>query len=188
MEQLPYTDQELLTCIKCRDKKAFDVVYKKYWLRLHHVASRILEDEAITQDVIQDVFVSLWEKGCYKEIENLEAYLYQSVKYLCFMQLRSGAMNQKHLQRITSIMATNVIEEQFDLMELEVALKKGIETLPEKCKEVFYLSRFESLSNKKIAEQLNISPKTVENQITKAIRLLRLSVDKLVMVTCFLLP
>lgn len=77
------------------------------------------------------------------------------------------------------VIAANTLEDEINAKELQSLLDESIATLPEKCREVFYLSRVESLSNKKIAERLNISHKTVENQITKALKILHTSVDKL---------
>ena len=95
------------------------------------------------------------------------------------MRLRAGRISVKHLQRMELIITSNEVEEGIDAADLQKILDEGIAALPEKCREVFYLSRMESLSNKKIAEQLHISPKTVEHQISKALKTLRTSVDKL---------
>jgi RNA polymerase sigma factor (sigma-70 family) len=84
------------------------------------------------------------------------------------------------------IIASNALEEEMDAKELQFILDQRIATLPEKCREVFYLSRVESLSNKKIAEKLNISHKTVENQITKALKILQTSVNKLAALILFI--
>ena len=95
------------------------------------------------------------------------------------MQLRSGRISEKHLHQMNLIIASNELEEELDAKELQSRLDESIAALPEKCREVFYLSRFESLPNRKIAERLKISQKTVENQITKALKILHTSVDKL---------
>ena len=94
------------------------------------------------------------------------------------MQLRAGKISEKHLERMNKVVFSNIVEDEFEAHELEEILEKGISALPEKCRQVFYLSRFESLSNKSIAQQLNISPKTVENQITKALKSLKSTVEK----------
>jgi len=77
------------------------------------------------------------------------------------------------------------LEEELDAKELQSHLDESIATLPERCREVFYLSRFECLPNREIASRLNISSKTVENQITKALKILHTSVDKLAVVMLF---
>ena len=95
------------------------------------------------------------------------------------MHLRAGRISQKHLQLMNLIIASNELEEEFDAKELQEKLDESIASLPARCREVFYLSRFECLPNREIASRLKISNKTVENQITKALKILHTSVDKL---------
>jgi RNA polymerase sigma-70 factor (family 1) len=175
--------------IRRRDKGAFDVVYQRHWLKLYRVAVRITDDESVAQDIIQETFISFWEKGCKQNIRSIEGYLYQSVKFLCFMHLRSGNISKKHLEHFALIAGLqNTTEDDYSVKEMESVLDESIAELPEKCREVFYLSRFEELSNKKIAEKLHISPKTVENQITKALKHLRFSLDKFAALLIFFFP
>ena len=177
-------DITLLRRIARGDQRAFAVLFDRHWKVLYTKAVNILEDPDAAQDVVQDCFISLWEKSTHQSIENVGGYLYQSVRYACFMHLRSGAISQKHLDHITqrATATSTSAEQELDARELQAVLDQSIDRLPEKCREIFYLSRFELLPNKQIAEQLQISPKTVENQITKALRILRLSVNKLVSV------
>lgn len=186
MNDATYTDGELVARVRSGDERAFDLIYKDHWLRLYHLAARITEDDAVAQDIIQDTFVSFWEKGCRKDILSIEGYLYQAVKYRCFMHLRSGSISKKHLEHFRQIISSVTLEHEFETREMEELLQRSIENLPEKCREVFYLSRFKSLPNKKIAEKLHISPKTVENQITKALKHLRLSMEKLAILISFI--
>jgi RNA polymerase sigma-70 factor (family 1) len=176
------SDSELITQLKQGSRSAFEVVYNRYWTSVYRLACKIVEDDEVAKDVVQEAFISLYENATKKDILNVAAYLFQSVKFQCFMHLRSGKISEKHLARINQVVSCNSVEEDFDAQEMEAMLDASIAELPEKCREVFYLSRFNSLSNKKIAEKLNISPKTVENQITKALKTLRLSVDKLMLV------
>lgn len=179
MNHVSYTDAELVARVRSGDERAFDLIYSTHWLRLYNVARRITEDDAVAQDIIQDTFVSFWEKGCHKNIISIEAYLYQTVKFRCFMHLRSGSIAKKHIQHFNRIVSSASFEQEYETREMEEILRRSIDHLPERCREVFYLSRIQSLSNKKIAEKLQISPKTVENQITKALKHLRLSMEKL---------
>lgn len=181
------TDTELLDLLKTGDRYAFTAIYDRYCSLLYRTAFKILNDHDLAKDVVQEVFIMLFEKANDRVIINLQAYLFQSVKYQCFMHLRSGRISEKHLHQMNALMASNIIEEELEAKELEKLLDESIATLPDRCRQVFYLSRFESLSNKKIAERLHISPKTVENQITKALKILHTSVDKLVMIVLLIL-
>jgi RNA polymerase sigma-70 factor (family 1) len=180
MESFNLSDSQLIDQLRSGDQNAFTAIYDRYCAALYRTALRILQDHELAKDVVQEAFISLFEKANENTIRNLQAYLYQVVKYQCFMQLRSGKISDKHLSQINTIIASNELEEQLHAKELQLVLDESIAALPEKCREVFYLSRFESLSNKKIAERLNISHKTVENQITKALKILHVSLDKLV--------
>jgi RNA polymerase sigma-70 factor (family 1) len=180
MESFNLSERELIDQLRSGDRNAFSMIYERYWAALYKTALRILEDHDLAKDVVQEAFIALFEKANVNTIRNLQAYLYQAVKYQCFMQLRSGKISERHLSQINTIIASNELEEELHAKELQLALDESIAALPDKCREVFYLSRFESLPNKKIAERLNISHKTVENQITKALKMLHVSLDKLV--------
>ena len=186
MDHVAHTDSELVARVRSGDERAFDLIYRMHWLRLYHVARRITEDDVVAQDIIQDTFVSFWEKGCHKDIVSIEGYLYQAVKFSCFMHLRSGSISKKHLEYFNRIVASANLEEEYEAREVEEILQRSIDHLPEKCREVFYLSRVQALPNKIIAEKLHISPKTVENQITKALKFLRLSMEKLTVFSLFI--
>lgn len=179
-------DHELLRCIARGDQRAFSTLFDRHWKKLYHTALNVVDDCDAAEDIVQDCFISLWEKSSHKHIDNVGGYLFKSVKYSCFMYLRSGAISRKHLDHINQLTFDNSTEEDFYAQELQEVLDSSMATLPEKCRQIFYLSRFELLPNKQIAEQLQISPKTVENQITKALRILRLSVDKLISVALLL--
>ena len=173
------TDKELLLIFKSGNIQGFNTLFNRHWSSLFHLSTRILEDDDLAKDTLQEVFVSLYEKAHHKEITYVKSYLLQAVKYQCFMHLRAGKISERHLHRLQTVWSANYVEEYMDAEELDELLRQEMESLPEKCREVFYLSRYELLSNKKIAEQLNISQKTVEHQISKALKTLRLSMDKL---------
>jgi len=179
-------DDDLMQIFRSGDVQGFNTLFNRYWRSLFVMAKDILEDGDLAQDAVQEVFASLYVRARKRSITNVRAYLYQAVKYQCFMQLRSGKISERHLSRMRRALSANPIEENIFAAELEAILMRKIAQLPEKCREVYYLSRFELMPNKKIAERLNISPKTVEHQLTKALKTLRVSVDKLAMLALFL--
>jgi RNA polymerase sigma-70 factor (family 1) len=181
------SDNELLNRLRAGDQDAFAAIYDRHWSGLYKTALNILDDGDLAKDILQETFLSFFEKATHTTIVNLKAYLFQTAKYRCFMHLRSGRITEKHLKALDTVIASNVLEEEFNASELQGVLDQSIARLPKKCREVFYLSRYEALSNKKIAQRLNISPKTVENQMTKALRILQTSIDKLVVLPLVLL-
>lgn len=185
MSYSEHSDGELLLMFKSGDGMAFNVLFDRHWQSLFRLASGVLDDEHLAKDAIQEAFASLYMQAREKQIAHIRSYLYQAVKYQCFMHLRSGRISQKHLRRLQMVSSANDVEEYINAMELEVLLGDQMRLLPEKCREVFYLSRYELLPNKKIADQLNISQKTVEHQLTKALKALRHSIDKLAVIALF---
>lgn len=179
MEYSRQSDHELLMMMKSGNIQGFNVLFSRHWTSLFQIARKILDDDDLAKDTLQEAFVSFYEKARQKEITHVKAYLLKSVKYQCFMQLRSGKISAKHLHRLETVAAVNYVDEYMDAAELQTLLQQEMQLLPEKCREVFYLSRYERLSNKTIAHQLNISQKTVEHQITKALKTLKFTLDKL---------
>lgn len=166
-----HVSNEILTELLAQgDGDAFDKIYNRYWRPLFNVAYGLLQNETICQDIVQDIFVSLWINRYRSTISNLENYLFRSAKLKVFQHLRNGKVTHRHLEKIKVISFINETEDRLNFHEVEEHLNNGMDKLPSKCREVFYLSRFEQLSNKEIASQLNISIKTVEGHVTYALR------------------
>ena len=157
---------------------AFDEVYRRYWEKLYCAAYRVIRDGEACKDLLQEVFSDFWVRKEKIAVVSLSAYLHTAVKYQVFNYLRADKISQEHLSRMGVLAFSNATEEQINLRELEGILEKSIAQLPDRCRKIFQLSRDENLSVKEIAARLNISPKTVENQITKALRHLRLSIEE----------
>lgn len=170
MPQPKINDTELSEGLFLKDKKAFDLIYEKYWKRLYYYAFKIFGDKVVCEDVIQEVFIKLWEKASERKIENLEGYLFRAVKF----QISNAIRNQKDFkpfenfltQLPTDLSADSILE----LKETSELILQSVESLPEKCREVYKLSREEQLTNNQIADQMNISVRTVEAHIYKALK------------------
>ena len=162
------------------NEQAFEIIYELYWRQLFYKAYSILQDEEEAKDAVQTVLTDLWQRREEKVILNLKAYLFNAVKYQVFKKLRNNKLTQNHIERFEEIIAYDHIDELIHYNEINDKLNSAIEKLPDKCKEVFILSRFEELTNKEISEKLNISIKTVENHITKALRTLRSNLDGII--------
>ncbi len=171
-----FSDQKLIEQVSKGNELAFDHFYNKYWDSLFISAYVILKDVEACKDIVQDVFLNVWERSNLNKIDNIEAYLHQSVKFKVLMALRKGKVSDKHLQTLQELIA-NTTEEQLDYEDLHETIESSIKSLPAKCQEVFRLSRIEHLSNNQIAERLSISVRTVETHISNALRQIRSNLD-----------
>ena len=184
-----YEDYELLNLMKLNNKAAFEEIYKRYWSPLLISAYTILKDKDACKDIVQDIFSDLYLRRATICISSLSSYLKVAVRNRVFKYLQRGNLNRHHLKTLESVSFVYSTEQMVNFNQLREQYKKGVEALPDKCREVFFLSRNENLSTKEIAVRLNISPKTVENQITKALKYLRKNIiETMSFFACFLLP
>jgi len=169
------SDKELTTLLKQGDKTAFTHIYNRYWSKLYLSAYNILREQQGSEDIVQEILVQLWLKREHQQIDSLKAYLHTAIRFQVFKAIRAGKVRMGLFEQIESININN--EADYRLMENDInsIYEKGLAELPEKCREIFTLSRKEQLSNKEIAERLNISVKTVENQMTIALKRLKSS-------------
>ncbi len=167
------SDLFLLNQIRLGNKSSFNLFFKKYWKGLYLFSFNILKSEKISEDIVQNVFIDFWEKVQREDIRNPKAYLYKSVKNQVLNHIRNTVIHQKHLEHLRLIYSVQNLEEEIFFRELDNLIVENIEKLPERCREVFELSRIQDLSNKEIADKLNISVQTVKNQISTALRFLR---------------
>lgn len=167
------SEKSLLNDLRKGHLNAFNEIYESYWSSLYSYAYNILEDGQACEDIVQEVFTYLYTKRKTLLISNLKSYLFQATKYQVIAVLRKKKLKEKHIQRFNAVEATNVVEEQLDAEKLDESIKQHLADLPERCRLIFEMSRFEYLSNKEIAEKLDISIQTVKNQITKALTHLR---------------
>lgn len=168
-------DKELLKLSSKNNSKAFEEIFNRYWKRLFTYAYKIYKENQVCEDMVQEVFISLWNKNKEAAILNLEGYLFKAVKYKIANHIRDLKFSTQQLDYIESI--PDSIFDNLEYEELEKEVFNRIEQLPIKCKEVFKLSRIEQKSNSEIAQQLNLSIRTVETHISNALRFLRQNTD-----------
>ncbi|MGV8096119.1 MAG: RNA polymerase sigma-70 factor [Mangrovibacterium sp.] len=159
------------------DRKAFRYFFEKYYAELCNFVNIYVHDTNLAEEIVQDIFVYFWEKrGSLRLTHSVRSYLFSASKYRSLKEIR----NQNTRQRILKGIRIADLDDQasqdelyFDTEEFRSVLNSAVENLPPKCKEIFLLSKIKNLSHKEIAERLNISVKTVENQITIALKKLR---------------
>lgn len=172
--------KHILERLKQGDRLAFDLVFKSYWDPLLIYLSKLVKDRTDAEDLLQNIFVNLWNKAQSSEIQHLHTWLYGAARKSALFYHRTQG-NQKKL--IASIFDYIQVEgfslsEQQQGKELQQIIDREIEQLPAKMKEVFILSRQEQLSYKEIAERLEISDQTVKKQISNALSILRNNLKK----------
>ncbi len=168
---------EYLEGLKSGDQKSLEKMFKAYHRYLYVIAFQYVSDENRSRDIIQDIFYDLWNRRSHLNIKgSLKSYLRQAVINRALATIRKDKnMSFMEHNTLPENNNSNSVEVDYEQKELEEVVKKAVDTLPERCKEIFYLSRFEGLSHKEIAARLEISTKTIENQMTKALKSIRLA-------------
>ena len=170
-----YQDEELLLLLNKSDKDAFTEIYNRYWAELFGIAYNRLQQAVTAEDVVHDVFLSLWKNRSAQNILQLENYLATATKYCVLAKIKKLHQQKSFSNRIQNTIQQPQLEESLDYKRVLEIIKTEVERLPEKCKLIFKSSREDGKPVKQIAAELNLSPKTVENQITKALKQLRLA-------------
>lgn len=156
--------------------REFDAAYRRLQLPLGMYALRLLDDVDAAQDAVQTVFLRLWEQLSRPgpQPDDFARYAYRAVRNECLSRLRhNAALRQESLDETPVDTLPAVADSDIDTAERDAALWKAVGALPDRCREVFLLSKRDDLSHKEIAARMGISVKTVEAQITKALRTLR---------------
>jgi len=169
-------EQEILKLLKADNSETVKQLFYQFYPFLCNTVFRILKDKALAEDLAQDTFFKFWDKRASINIQtSLKAYLRRMAVNEALYYLRKNKKFQKDSEVEPSALggSTNTVEDQLLQQELEDKIAAAINTLPPRCQEVFRLSRFEDKSYKEIAAKLEISIKTVENQMGKALKMLR---------------
>ncbi len=174
MIQIP--DSDILLAIRQGNERVFETVFKKHYQALCNYACGILKDMDDAEEVVQSIFLKFWEQR--EEIEinvSLKSYLYRAVHNTCLNRLKHLKIQETYRQYVGDYLensydsATDIL----DKVELESRIEDALEKLPEQCRLIFKMSRFEELKYQEIADRLGLSVKTIENQIGKALKIMR---------------
>lgn len=152
--------------------KEFEIFFRRLYLPLGMYALRIVDDADVAEDMVQEAFLNTWERlegGL--EISNFKAFMYRSVRNECLSYLSSLK------EKVGEEFIPEAGEEEIDISFRDARIWKAIDELPEKCGEIFLMSKRDGYSNEEIADELGISIKTVKNQMTKALSRLRESLS-----------
>lgn len=170
-------DQSISALLAKKDQSAFEQVFKAYYKNLHAYAFTILKDEMDAEEMVQQVFFKLWDRSESLSFSgSIAAYLYRAVHNESLNFLKHLKVRSNHQLHVVHRMKNEADHGSGKVMskELESRFKAALNELPEQCRTIFQLSRFEEMKYREIADKLDISVKTVENQMGKALKLLRL--------------
>lgn len=182
----------IATRIKLGDEQAFELLFRKYYTRLCGFANKFLNDPEEARNIVQDVFTKIWEGREDIEIdESLKSYIFKVAQNLSLNKLARNKVESRYIEVYKQVYIDNkyisASESLFE-KELENNISVALNKLPAKCRKIFDLSRVEGLKYNEIAEMLQISVKTVEAQMSKALKIMRIELkDYLLILIIFLI-
>lgn len=174
MVDLP--EQQQIEALVAGDITSFEMIFRTYYQPLCNYAYTFLQDKEGAEEIVQSTFLNVWEKKDTLSIRTgVKPYLYAMVRNACLNVIKHEKIKQKHAveELAIGVHSYDSVSHTVAGSELELKIHEAMEKLPEQCRLVFKLSRFEELKYSEIAEQLNISIKTVENHMGKALKIMR---------------
>ncbi|SEW53843.1 RNA polymerase sigma factor [Chitinophaga arvensicola] len=173
-------DVSLLKLMKNGDQEAFTTIYNKYWYPLMQHVMKAVRIYSEAEDIVQEIFVSIWKNRDRLEIQAaLSTYLFNSGRYMAIRNIERNITRSNYLQHLSDQLDNGGVpspETLLHMRDLEERIEQAIQSLPDKMREIFNLSRKEQLSYREIAEQLGISEETVRKQVSNALNRLRMQV------------
>lgn len=172
------SDEELVSKLKEGDAAALERIYDRYWKKLYQAAFGLFRDEQLCEDLVQEIFIRLWTKRGSLDIVSLRSYLYASVRNRTLNLIRSNRVQVDLSAVADELDLESSPEQRLYQDDIRQTIRNGVLELPDRCREIFLLSREELLTAPDIARRLGIAPKTVENQLTIALKRLRASLGQ----------
>jgi len=164
----------LITHFKSGNQKAFKTLFDQYWEVMFIKANSILRNRDVAQDVVQDIWLNLWNQREKLVISKFDSYVLRSVSYGCYKYLRDNKFTTTQLQIIDSLSVSSAdIEDQYNLEATQKVIDRSLEDLSPRCQQIFTLSRMDDVPNEEIALELGISKRSVENQVSLALEVIR---------------
>ena len=171
-----FTDSELVVLLKDKDHAAFSEIYNRYSMLMFYKVNQMIRDEEASKDLIQDLFVGLWDKPeLIQQNNNLSGYLYIVGRNRVLKFIQRNKLKNNHIASLAKFASEVSLEtlQDLDERELKIIVQREIDNLPAKMKIIFELSRKDNLSHAEIAKKLGLSDQTVKKQINNALKVLR---------------
>jgi RNA polymerase sigma-70 factor (ECF subfamily) len=170
-EKMNPEEEYIWRSIQQKNGRAFEKYYKEHYKGFFLVAVNYLKDPGRAEEVVNDVFLRLWQSPDTLQIESsLKSYIYRAVINRSLNELSKNKRDLRHQKELTHRPEETVEIKGIEDNELKISLYKAIDQLPDQCRKVFQMSRFEELKQQEIADRLGISIKTVKNHITHALK------------------
>ena len=176
-----HSDSEITQALKKGNKAAFKALFDRYHKKVYNASRRMNINHEDAEGVVQDVFLTIWEKRKLLDSElSINAFLLTIAKRLVYNKIRASVVRKRHSDEVieSEITWKNNTEDYIIFSELEQNAQAGIEKLPENRKHIFMLSKEHGLNNDEIAEKLDISKRTVENQLYRATKAIKEHINK----------
>ena len=179
-----YSDDELLAAIRDSDAQAFSEFLRRYWKKAYHITYSKVRSQAVTEEIVQDLFATLWDKRSSLSISNVYAFIFTCIKNKSINYIESQLVKKKYWDyyKVFIPQQEESTRREVEFNDLMKAVETCAETLPEKSRSVFRLSRLEGISNREIAQRLNLSEKSIEYHLTKSLKIMRLALRDFTMV------
>jgi RNA polymerase sigma-70 factor (ECF subfamily) len=169
-------ERNIIERLRSGDRTAFELLFQFYYPGLVIYATQFAVDELQAEDIVQNMFIKLWEKRQrVKLVDSLKSYFFTSVRNSCLNSLKHQQVESKYIGQLYDMSEKNLLYQPnlYIASELQEIIRQAIDELPERCREVFVMSRLEQMKNDEIAEKLNLSKRTVETHISHALKILR---------------
>lgn len=176
MTTIQHSDEELLKRLLIGDRDAFEEIFIRYWYRLFKVANARIKSREEAEEIVQDIFASLWKNHNILLISNLSNYLFSSVRKGVISKIRSKLVHEKYRNYYLQFFPgySLATDETVEFDELSTVIENALLQLPAKSQQVFRLNRLQGLSIPEISEMLKMPRRTIEHHLTKSLRELRM--------------
>jgi len=175
-------DNELLEAFQRGEKDAFIVIYERFWNRIFLIAYKSTRNKEVSEDLVQNLFLKLWDKRDLLHIKQIEAYLHSSIRNSVIDYIHSQVVRNKYLDylKVSPSTGENNTDRMMAVSDLSKLIEEGLTQLPEKSRSIFRMNRLDHSPVEEIAQKLKISEKAVQYHLTKSLKVMRLYLKSII--------